>query len=447
MRMAGKRMRYWRIAAAAAVLLGMGLAFSGLARAVAVRLPGAQLGPALASCSAAFAWGSVLTVLTVAAVTFLLGRVYCAFFCPLGILQDIVGALSRRKGRPAPNARVLRYLIAGVSFGMVAAGWALPLLLLDPYSNFGRMAGSFTAGGMAALAAVAALAVWRKRIFCTSVCPVGTVLGLLAKRGVFRLTVAETCVRCNRCVQVCPAGCIDTASGRIDNERCVRCMNCRAVCGVGAIRFGRPERRPARAAGGRRSFLTGAAALAAGAAAGVALAKAGLGRVAECARRLRVLPPGAGDPERFAAACTGCQLCTANCPAGIIVPAPGGVGPVSVDLSRGVCRYGCHRCSSVCPTGALRPLTLEAKRRTKIAEAKLNPRVCIVFQEGEPCGKCAAACPTGAITLRKSSGAPKLNAALCIGCGACQRVCPASPEKAMTVHPIERQVTLENQNE
>ena len=79
-------------------------------------------------------------------------------------------------------------------------------------------------------------------------------------------------------------------------------------------------------------------------------------------------------------------------------------------------------------------------------EAKLNPRVCIVFQEGEPCGKCAAACPTGAITLRKSSGAPKLNAALCIGCGACQRVCPASPEKAMTVHPIERQVTLENQN-
>ena len=244
MRMAGKRMRYWRIAAAAAVLLGMGLAFSGLARAVAVRLPGAQLGPALASCSAAFAWGSVLTVLTVAAVTFLLGRVYCAFFCPLGILQDIVGALSRRKGRPVPNARVLRYLIAGVSFGMVAAGWALPLLLLDPYSNFGRMAGSFTAGGMAALAAVAALAVWRKRIFCTSVCPVGTVLGLLAKRGVFRLTVAETCVRCNRCVQVCPAGCIDTASGRIDNERCVRCMNCRAVCGVGAIRFGRPERRP-----------------------------------------------------------------------------------------------------------------------------------------------------------------------------------------------------------
>ena len=30
----------------------------------------------------------------------------------------------------------------------------------------------------------------------------------------------------------------------------------------------------------------------------------------------------------------------------------------------------------------------------------------------------------------------------CIGCGACQQVCPA-PEKAMTVHEIEKQITLE----
>ena len=106
-----------------------------------------------------------------------------------------------------------------------------------------------------------------------------------------------------------------------------------------------------------------------------------------------------------------------------------------------MCSSDLNRCSQVCPTGAIRPLTLAAKQKTKIAEARFNPRTCIVFQDGAKCGKCADACPVKAVTLRRT-GAPRLNTQLCIGCGACQQVCPA-PEKAMTVHEIEKQITLE----
>ena len=73
-------------------------------------------------------------------------------------------------------------------------------------------------------------------------------------------------------------------------------------------------------------------------------------------------------------------------------------------------------------------------------EAQFLPKNCIVFQEGTPCGRCAKACPTRAVTLRRT-GAPKLNASLCIGCGACQRVCPA-PEKAMVIREVEEQTLL-----
>ena len=113
-----------------------------------------------------------------------------------------------------------------------------------------------------------------------------------------------------------------------------------------------------------------------------------------------------------------------------------------LDLSRGHCSFDCHRCSQVCPTGAIVPLGLEAKRRTKIAEASFNPRNCIVFQEDEQCGKCSEACPTKAITLRKNGTPKPVDGRLCIGCGACQAVCPA-PEKAMSIHEIEKQEYLQ----
>ena len=92
------------------------------------------------------------------------------------------------------------------------------------------------------------------------------------------------------------------------------------------------------------------------------------------------------------------------------------------------------------------PLALPVKRRTKIAEAKFDPRNCIAFQDGEKCGRCGKVCPTGAITLRKNTTPRPIRKNLCIGCGACQQVCPAA-QKAMTVSPIAYQKVLSDTTE
>lgn len=431
---------YARITAATFCIALILIGFSGKGGMTASLLHG-QFGPVLMKCLAAFSIGTLVTLLAIVLMTFLFGRFYCAVFCPFGILQDFIVFLSRRKGTTVPNFIKTRYLIAGTALGMLISGWAAPFLLLDPYSNFGRIAGSFSIGSMIPLAVIAILAVWKKRIYCTAVCPVGTLLGLAAKYGVFRLRLSDQYVKCGMCVKVCPSGCIDPDNGTLDNERCTRCMNCLSVCRLHAVKFGRAEHRTLPVDETRRAFLANSGILIAGLAAGALLAKAGMEKLSGFAGRFKILPPGAGNAERFAARCTSCQLCTANCPAKIIVPAPNGLGPVSLDLTRGACRFDCNRCSQACPTGALRPLTLELKQKTKIAEARFNPRNCIVFQDGAKCGKCAEACPVRAVTLRRT-GAPKLNPELCIGCGACQQVCPA-PEKAMTVHEIEKQITLE----
>lgn len=437
------RQKLWRtgrIAVAALFLLTALLAFSGFGGVAANVFP-VQFGPALMKCVAAFSLGILSVVLGIALIAFLFGRFYCSILCPFGILQDVIGFLSRRKAAAVPNFRKTRYAIAGIAFGMLISGWSGGFLLLDPYSNFGRIFGAFTIGGMVPLVIITVLAVWKKRIYCTAACPVGTLLGLIAGYGVFKLAITGKCVKCGKCVKSCPSGCIDIASGLIDNERCVRCMNCVSSCPLHGIGVTRPKRTPVPVDETRREFLVSGGILIAGLAAGVVLAKTGMTRLGDWAKRFKILPPGAGDAARFTLKCTACQLCTVNCPAKIIVPAPGGDGPVSLDLSRGVCRYDCNKCSQVCPTGAIRSLTLETKQKTKIAEAAFHPQACIVFQDGAKCGKCAGVCPTGAVSLRRT-GAPRLNAKLCIGCGACQAVCPA-PEKAMTVHEIEKQTLLE----
>ena len=438
-----------RIAAAALVFLAMAASFSGFAIVAAALAPQIEFAPALLRLIAAFSLGALVTVAVIVVLTWLFGRFYCACLCPLGICQDIVGGLQHRDSHSEKDHAVLRYVIAGVVFGMLAGGWTFGFTLLDPYSVFGRAVGSRAAlFGLIPLAAVALLAVWKKRIFCTAVCPVGTLLGLFSRFGLFRIRFTDKCVKCGQCVKTCPAGCIDPEAGSVDNERCVRCMNCLAACRVSGLEFAFAFRKgaaaPAQPDGSRREFLVRGGVLLAGLAAGFAAAKSGavkaVVKVLSGAKRV-FLPPGAGDMARFARKCTACQLCTANCPSKAIVPAPGGDGPVRLDLSAAPCWYDCKRCSIVCPTGAIPPMTLKEKQHIRIGVVKFSAEKCFVCSSGRPCGKCAEVCQAKAIRLKGSPGVPVVDTRLCVGCGACQEACPANP-KALVVHPVAKQKRL-----
>lgn len=395
------------------------------------RLLHIQFGPAFLSLFALFSAGAAATVALIALLSFAFGRFYCSFLCPAGIWQDFSAWIFRRKNAETRNLKKTRYVVTGVVVGMLAGGSAAGFMFLDPYSNFGRAASSFSLGAAVPLVVLTVLAIWKRRMFCATFCPVGTMLGLCAKKGVYRLSFNEKCVKCGLCAKSCPAGCMDPASGKIDNERCVRCLNCLAVCRRNAVVFGR-EKNAGETDGNRRAFLTGAGVFTAAAACGFTLAKTGLSRFAAAVEKA-ILPPGAGDAGRFASRCTSCLLCVKNCPAKIIRPAKGGYGPVSLDLSSAECRYYCHKCSEVCPTGAIRPLSLEEKQSCQIARARIDKEKCV------SCGLCARTCPAGAIAFSPEQAGrtpPVVDGTLCIGCGACSHACPV---EAIDILPIEKQ--------
>ncbi len=416
-----------RLSISAVVFLSICLTFAGQTDfAAAVK---AQILPAIDR-------KSYIIVSALLLLTILFGRFYCSTICPFGILQDIVASLSRRKATPDINRKKLRYAVAAAVITAVICGNYTLFAATDPYSNFGRVAAFiknpiFLTGGII-FAIVIILSVWKKRIFCTSFCPLGTLLGLCAKISPFKMTLSEKCVKCGCCVSVCPTGCLSPESKTLDNERCVRCLKCTTVCPTDAIRFKTKASLPQKTDLSRRNFLTATLTTTAAIGTGIAFAKL----PAEKNGERPVCPPGALTPEDFANKCTNCQLCVSACKTSVLRPKSSVYKTVHLAYGDRFCRYDCNNCCTVCPTGALKPLTLPEKQRRRIAMAQFFPEKCV------GCGYCAAKCPTGAVEIKEIDGLPKavLSAQYCIGCGACVSACPQS-EKAVRAVPVVIQST------
>ena len=304
---------------------------------------------------------------------------------------------------------------------------------------------------------------WRNgRTYCNTVCPVGTVLGFFSRFSLFRPVIdAEKCKNCSLCSRGCKAACIDYKNHRIDYSRCVACMDCIDTCKHDALRLEYRWKKtnktatdkPAQTATSeqidttRRSFLSATAVFAA-----TSVVKAqekkvdgGLAVIEDKkipVRATPIVPPGAWSARHFARHCTACQLCVSACPNNVLRPStePARLMQPEVSYERGYCRPECTRCSDVCPAGAIRPITIEDKSSTRIGHAVWIRKNCIPLTDGMECGNCARHCPSGAILMVPSDNGnpnsvriPVVNAERCIGCGACENLCPARPFSAIYV--------------
>lgn len=413
-----------------------------------------QLGPALTAMltGATISAGVILAVGVL--VTALFGRFYCAAVCPLGIFQDFIAWLSRRKDTLKFNVRCLRYGVTAVAIGLLCGGYMAVLRNVEPYSIFGSALATLAQpqsavwlGAWIPLGLVAFLAIWKRRAFCVTICPVGTLLGLAAKYAPWRISIrSEECVGCGMCEKVCPTGCVDATLKTVDNERCTRCLNCLSICRKDAVRWGRKgSEKKTSPDFSRRAFLgssAGLALLAVGSQQGAS--QLGLGTKA-CADGNLILPPGADSGLKLAWRCVDCGLCSARCPTGALRPATTPDSLIHLNLDNGVCDPQCSVCTEVCPAGALRKLTVAQKQQWQIARVKYDPQWCVAVQEQDKCAKCAEICPTGAVVIQISPTGfhiPRFNPELCIGCGQCRSVCLGTPQKALEMQPISRQLPI-----
>jgi len=460
--------------------------------------------------------------------TQLFGRIYCSVVCPLGVFQDAISRLSRKRKksgfRYSKNLKWLRYGIsAAFIIAVIMSTISIVVSLLDPYAVYGRMVsnllsplyiwgnnllawfaerqGSYafypkdvwiksgiTFGVSVATFIIIGFLAWRKgRFYCNTICPVGTILGIFARKATFRVAFdEEKCTQCKLCERNCKSSCINAKEMYIDYTRCVNCFNCIESCKFDAIKYlplkakekelvekekelvekeidalnsmgyandksTQTEDTADKSAQdnsegvSRRKVLSIMALIAAGSVvkAQHAATDGGLAVIENKKipnRKTPITPPGSEGSAHLKQNCTACQMCISVCPNDVLRPSNRLALFMQPEMSyeRGYCRPECTKCSQVCPSHAIKPITTAEKSAISIGCAVWLKDNCVINTDNVQCTNCERHCPTGAIMLvdsaeNNSLKIPVIDKERCIGCGACENLCPARPFSAIYV--------------
>ncbi len=450
----------------------------------------------------------------------LFGRIYCSVICPSGILQDIINRIyclgkKKKKGSRRFNYRkpynILRYVLTGSTFVFLLFGLGGLALILDPYSNFGRIIANvfrpiaiwgnnllaeglarfdnytlyhvsintFTTigliAGLIALVVFIIMTAMRGRLFCNTLCPVGGLLSIVSRYSLFRVNIdKEKCISCGLCEKSCKAEAINVKDLSVDNSRCVDCFNCISSCNKDSIHYSykpvwKKEKEIAPdeivpsavnptmeiTQNSRRTFLTTTATVAATLPIVSALAQNEKNKD----RLNPITPPGSLNLKRFKETCTGCHLCVVQCPSHVLLPAGLEFGlnymlkPHMAYLDS-YCNYECTVCADVCPNHAITPISKDEKMTTQVGIAEFFIDRCIVETENTDCGACSEHCPTQAVHMElykegSTLTIPFVEPELCVGCGGCESICPVRPDRAIIVkaNPIHQYVEKPEEEE
>ncbi len=192
----------------------------------------------------------------------LLGRFVCGWLCPFGLVQDLLYKIPLfRKKKRLPFHHILKYLKYAVLVGLVFMGsvflftgfakvpafckylcpsgmlfGAIPLVGMngDLQSQIGGL--FFWKLGILIVIMIASIKVYRP--FCQYLCPLGAIYGWFNRFSLVQVKwEQDKCTSCMACKRACP---VDLSPEEISvSAECIRCGKCVDVCPHDCIHFGK----------------------------------------------------------------------------------------------------------------------------------------------------------------------------------------------------------------
>jgi polyferredoxin len=442
-------------------------------------------------------------------ITLLLGRVFCGWICPLGTLNNMVGAMKKKSADVLPanwyraKYYILIFLLVSSLFTLQLTGVMDPISLLIrslsvsvyPLFNYGMRSVFDTVFELdikgvvdisefihsffkrtilsfhqplysqgvfigAIFFLVLALNLLNKRFWCRYLCPLGALLGVLSRFSFVKRSVSEGCTGCGACAAVCRGDASPHKKDEWRDTECFYCWNCDDICPQNAVSFGFGRKKPGASMDlGRRRVVTSALS---GVAAVPLLRSIPLSRPG-FSNPILIRPPGALEEKEFLKRCVKCGECMKVCITNGLQPTlleaglEGIWSPILVPRM-GYCEYRCTLCGQVCPTGAIKKLELKEKTKVKIGLAMIDKGRCLPYAHATPCIVCEEVCPTPKKAIwfdearekdregkEKLLKQPRVDLELCIGCGICETKCPVVGRPAIYVTSVGESRSEENQ--
>jgi polyferredoxin len=426
----------------------------------------------------------IIFAVTMLILTFVFGRFFCGWICPLGSVIDCLGI--KTKNRALGLTRI-KYYIFGIIVILALSGiqitWVFDPLVITarfmslnfipsfiaaidkififfiklfnfytPLYDFYRLLKSSILGAkvyyfphsvitLGFFLIICSLIFITKRFWCRVLCPLGAMYAILAKFSILRRFVAK-CSRCMKCRVNCRMSAINEDMS-YKKEECVLCMDCVYDCPEHVTKFTWPTKKPgvsSKKDGVSRKdflFLTVSSFLLMG-------SKTRGGEV----KKKLIRPPGATDEHEFLNKCVRCGNCMRTCPTKGLQPAMfeagfSGIWTPHLVPEIGYCEYNCNLCGTVCPTAAIPRLSLAKKKEQKLGSAYIDKDLCIAWAENKECIVCEEHCPVPQKAIKinyetfngKKIPKPYVDISLCVGCGICQNKCPTRPIRSITVLP------------
>lgn len=419
--------------------------------------------------------------------TFLLGRFFCGWICPLGTTIDFFSKFFKKKEKKVISSNLKYYLLFFLLFvsffGINITGFLDPIAILVRFLTFSifPLFGDFVKTGWVGLYKIFGerrdslaffynflkshilpfretiyplaffsffiffliifLEKFEKRNWCKNLCPLGTLLGLISRFSVFKRVPNSLCKDCGDCKNICP-----TSFERdiLQKEECIMCMDCELMCKFKRVKFPfsiKPELNTNFSK--RRVFITSFLA---------GYFTTGVFKFFRDEHKSKLLrPPGVRDESEFLKKCVRCGECIKICLKNALYPATLNHGlynlftPVLIPR-RGYCEYNCTLCGQVCPTKAIPELPLENKKKEVIGIAVFDKNHCLPYAKKVNCMVCEEHCPVPKKAIRfeivreknfegkvLELKRPYVVDELCIGCGICEYVCPITSKAGIEV--------------